>query len=101
MKTGKRYSVRRDIHGFAVAIQLEDFDVLHLVQGSDRNERLVDSIVVLLNIADKVSDIKRHMNNKKRENKLRERVSELQKETTRLRTKLHFYETNEEKSDGM
>jgi hypothetical protein len=46
---GQVYDVRRDEYGYAVAITCAGWDVLHLVQGSLRNEEEVDAIVAALN----------------------------------------------------
>jgi hypothetical protein len=46
---GQVYDVRRDEYGYAVAITCAGWDVLHLVQGSVRNEQEVDALVAALN----------------------------------------------------
>lgn len=43
------YSVRRDEHGYACAIDREGYTVLHLMAGTERNEQEVQGIVDRLN----------------------------------------------------
>ena len=45
----KKYSLRYDAYGYAVAITLDDVDILHLVHGSLRNIAMQQSIVDTLN----------------------------------------------------
>ena len=43
------YSIRKSIHGYAVAVKQDTQDVLHLVEGSEINEKNVKRIVNILN----------------------------------------------------